>query len=108
MNYLFLIKKSLTSRSAITLNPSLLAVNIEKFSNAPKPSFLLSIMRFINNMDDMESLTLGYPLPNGLQTFEQATTFKTNLIWQRLDSITVEEAVSHWLTTLIEATSLNK
>lgn len=35
----------------------------------------------------------------GLETYEQAKTFQANLVWQKLDEITLEEALSHWLST---------
>ena len=36
----------------------------------------------------------------GLETYEQAKAFQTKLVWKKLDEITLEEALSQWLSTL--------
>lgn len=43
----------------------------------------------------------------GLETYEQAKTFQTNVIWNKLDEITLEEALSDWLSTLNHRTQIN-
>lgn len=45
--------------------------------------------------------------PSNLETYEQASSFKSNLIWKQLDSISVEEAISHWLPTLSPKTQIS-
>lgn len=45
--------------------------------------------------------------PSNLETYEQASSFKSNLIWKHLDSISVEEAISHWLPTLSPKTQIS-
>ena len=35
-----------------------------------------------------------------LETYEQAKEFQANLVWKKLDEITLEEALSHWFFTL--------
>lgn len=42
-----------------------------------------------------------------LETYEQAKAFQTNVIWNKLDEITLEEALSHWLSTLSHRTQIN-
>jgi integrase/recombinase XerD len=42
-----------------------------------------------------------------LETYEQAKTFQTNLVWKKLDEITVEEAITYWLSTLSQKTQIN-
>ncbi len=44
---------------------------------------------------------------SNLDTFEQAKSFQANLVWKKLDEITLEEALSHWLTTLSHKTQIN-
>lgn len=39
-------------------------------------------------------------VPHGLQTYEQAASAKTNLIWKKLEETSVEQAIDHWLSTL--------
>ncbi len=36
----------------------------------------------------------------GLETFEQTKAFQANLVWKKLDEITLEEALSHWPSTM--------
>jgi integrase/recombinase XerD len=43
----------------------------------------------------------------GLETYEQAKAFQANLVWQKLDEITLEEALFHWLSTLGQKTQIN-
>ncbi len=43
----------------------------------------------------------------GLETLEQAKAFQANLVWKKLDEITLEEALSHWLSTLTHKTQIN-
>jgi len=50
---------------------------------------------------------LETPLSSGLETYEQAKAFQTNVIWKKLDEITLEEALSHWLSTLSHRTQIN-
>ena len=38
---------------------------------------------------------------------KQAKAFQTNLVWKKLDEITVEEAISYWLSTLSLKTQIN-
>lgn len=45
--------------------------------------------------------------PSKLETFEQASSFKSNLIWKHLDSISVEEAIANWLPTLSSKTQIS-
>ncbi|MFI5343207.1 MAG: tyrosine-type recombinase/integrase [Chlamydiales bacterium] len=47
------------------------------------------------------------PIFSALETYEQAKAFQTNLVWKKLDEITVEEAISYWLTTLSLKTQIN-
>jgi integrase/recombinase XerD len=42
-----------------------------------------------------------------LKTYEQAKVFQTNVIWKKLDEITLEEALSHLLSTLGHRTQIN-
>lgn len=42
-----------------------------------------------------------------LQTYEQAASAKTNLVWQQLEKISVGEALEHWLATLGTKTKIN-
>lgn len=58
------------------------------------------------------AMTLMLPVlevhaPSNLETYEQASSFKSNLIWKQLDSISVEEAISHWLPTLSPKTQIS-
>ncbi|MGA8165269.1 MAG: hypothetical protein WB791_09640 [Waddliaceae bacterium] len=46
-------------------------------------------------------------LTSSLETFEQAKAFQANLVWKKLDEITLEEALSHWLSTLTHKTQIN-
>ena len=50
---------------------------------------------------------LELPVLSHLDTYEQAASFKTNLVWKQLDETSVEEALSHWLPTLSQKTQLN-
>ena len=50
---------------------------------------------------------LETPISSGLETYEQAKAFQTNVIWKKLDEITLEEALSHWLSTLSHRTQIN-
>lgn len=45
--------------------------------------------------------------PSNLETYEQATSFKSNLIWKQLDLILIEEAIHQWLQTLSSKTQIN-
>lgn len=47
------------------------------------------------------------PVHHSLQTYEQATSAKTNLIWKRLEETSVEQAIDHWLATLGPKTQIN-
>ena len=47
------------------------------------------------------------PLSSEMETYEQAKAFQTNLIWKKLDEITLEMALSHWLSTLNLRTQIN-
>lgn len=40
-------------------------------------------------------------------TYEQARSLQTNLVWKKLSELTVEEACSHWITTLGHNTRAN-
>jgi integrase len=42
-----------------------------------------------------------------IETYEQAKSFQTNLIWKKLDEISIGEAIDYWLLTLQEKTSIN-
>ncbi len=44
---------------------------------------------------------------SNLETYEQASSLKSNLIWKQLDSISIEEAISHWLPTLSPKTQIS-
>lgn len=46
-------------------------------------------------------------VPHGLQTYEQATSAKINLIWKKLEETSVEQAIDHWLSTLGPKTQIN-
>ena len=50
---------------------------------------------------------LELPIPSHLETYEQAASFKTNLVWKNLDEISVEEAICYWLPTLSPKTQLS-
>lgn len=50
---------------------------------------------------------LELPIPSNLETYEQAASFKANLVWKKLDEISVEEAISYWLPTLSPKTQLS-
>jgi integrase/recombinase XerD len=50
---------------------------------------------------------LELPVPSNLETYEQAASFKANLVWKKLDEISVEEAISYWLSTLSPKTQLS-
>lgn len=57
-------------------------------------------------------MTLALPVlevnsPSNLETYEKASSFKSNLIWKQLDLISVEEAIAHWLPTLSSKTQIN-
>lgn len=41
------------------------------------------------------------------ETYDQAQTWQTNLIWEKLSELTVEEAISVWLPTLSPRTRIN-
>lgn len=43
----------------------------------------------------------------GLEAYEQAKAFQANLIWKKLDEITLEEAFSNWFSTLSHKTQIN-
>jgi integrase len=43
----------------------------------------------------------------GMETYEQAKAFQANLVWKKLDEITLEEALSHWFSTLSHKTQIN-
>jgi integrase/recombinase XerD len=43
----------------------------------------------------------------GLKTYEQSKAFQANLVWKKLDEITLEEALSEWLSTLSHKTQIN-
>ena len=43
----------------------------------------------------------------GLETYEQAKAFQSNLVWKKLDEITLEEAFSNWFSTLSHKTQIN-
>lgn len=45
--------------------------------------------------------------PSALETYEQAKAFQTNLVWKKLDEVTVEQALSNWLSTLSPKTEIN-
>lgn len=45
--------------------------------------------------------------PSALETYEQAKAFQTNLVWKKLDEVTVEQALSNWLLTLSPKTQIN-
>lgn len=47
------------------------------------------------------------PISSGLETYEKAKEFQTNVIWKKLDEILVEEALSNWLSTLGSKTQIN-
>ena len=42
-----------------------------------------------------------------LETYEQAKAFQANLVWKKLDEITLEEALSNWFSTLSHKTQIN-
>jgi integrase/recombinase XerD len=44
---------------------------------------------------------------NIIGTYEQAQTYKTNVVWNTLDRIMVEEAIAAWLGTLSSLTRIN-
>ncbi len=46
-------------------------------------------------------------IDSNIETYEQAKALQANLIWKRLDEITLEEALSFWLTTLAKKTQIN-
>ena len=46
-------------------------------------------------------------LERNLKTHPQAKEIQTNQIWQKLDEITLEEAVHQWLSTLSQKTQIN-
>lgn len=46
-------------------------------------------------------------ISQALQTYEQAASTKTNLIWKQLEEISIGEAVDHWLATLGMKTKIN-
>lgn len=46
-------------------------------------------------------------IDSNIETYEQAKALQTNLIWKKLDEITLEEALSLWLTTLGQKTQIN-
>jgi integrase/recombinase XerD len=50
---------------------------------------------------------LEIPIPSHLETYEQAASFKANLVWNKLDEISVEKAISYWLPTLSPKTQLS-
>jgi len=50
---------------------------------------------------------LELPIPSNLETYEQAAFFKANLVWKKLDEISLEEAISSWLPTLSPKTQLS-
>ena len=41
------------------------------------------------------------------ETYEQAKTLHSNIVWQKLNEITVGEAISYWLPTLSLRTRIN-
>jgi len=47
------------------------------------------------------------PISRVLQTYEQATSAKSNFIWNQLESVSIAEAVNHWLATLSTKTRIN-
>ncbi len=47
------------------------------------------------------------PVHHSLQTYEQAASAKTNLIWKKLEETSVEQAIDHWLSTLGQKTQIN-
>ncbi len=47
------------------------------------------------------------PITPAFKTYEQAQAFQANLVWEKLDEITVEEAISYWLPTLSRKTHIN-
>jgi len=52
-------------------------------------------------------VVLELPVSSNLETYEQAASFKANLVWKKLDEISVEEAISCWLPTLSPKTQLS-
>ena len=50
---------------------------------------------------------LELPIPSNLDTYEQVASFKANLVWKKLDEISVEEALSYWLPTWSPKTQLS-
>ncbi len=46
-------------------------------------------------------------IDSNIETYEQAKALQINLIWKKLDEITLEEALSLWLTTLSQKTQIN-
>lgn len=42
-----------------------------------------------------------------LETYEQAKAFQANLVWKKLDEITLEEVFSNWFSTLSHNTQIN-
>lgn len=52
-------------------------------------------------------ITQESAISQALQTYEQAASTKTNLIWKQLEEISVGEAVDHWLATLGMKTKIN-
>jgi integrase/recombinase XerD len=46
-------------------------------------------------------------LDSSIQTYEQAQSLRSNLIWQKLNEITIQEAIGYWLPTLSALTGRN-
>lgn len=47
------------------------------------------------------------PISPTLGNYEQAKAFQANLVWEKLDEITVEQAIVYWLPTLSLKTQIN-
>jgi hypothetical protein len=43
----------------------------------------------------------------GLENYEQAKAFQTNLVWKKLDEITLEEEFCNWFSSLSHKTQIN-
>ena len=47
------------------------------------------------------------PISPALGDYEQAKAFQANLVWEKLDEVTVEQAIIYWLPTLSLKTQIN-
>lgn len=53
------------------------------------------------------SQVVEMPISPPLGSYEQARVFQANIIWEKLDEITVEQAIAYWLPTLSLRTQIN-